>query len=397
MRSQNKHSMKWLMTVVAGLIFSLGVSVSAVAQEEAEQEVSTTELQKQFDQSVLDLKENVKKIRRAGVMHFMVASDEAYEYREKWEKQVEAGTEIVKRINEAALAIFLRQDEPDTSVASIVGIYATQLYDEGKLEVCSKLTRKLLRLFPEDPALKNDLARVGIATNEFELAEKMVDYAMVEKYSKIEQMLFENLAILKQNAATEELINASALKEEEPRPLVKIEIRDKGYYIIELFEDEAPETVGNFISLVESGHYDGIACHPVISHLLAATGVGTMQESRLLDYTIYDEQEKPNHHFHLRGAVAMRQFGFKNSASSSFYICRVPLPNLDSADTVFGRVIEGMEVVDSIRNTATLNDKEEDEIIDGSVPDIIKKATVIRKRNHDYKPNKVIETEQQPK
>lgn len=121
---------------------------------------------------------------------------------------------------------------------------------------------------------------------------------------------------------------------------------NKGDIVIELFDKEAPGTVENFVSLIEKGFYNGLIFHRVIPGFVAqggcpqGTGVGGP------GYTIPCET-KGNPHKHLRGALSMAHRG-PNTGGSQFFICFGAQPHLDGVHTVFGQVIEGMDVVDTL-------------------------------------------------
>jgi len=124
---------------------------------------------------------------------------------------------------------------------------------------------------------------------------------------------------------------------------------DKGTMKIELFEQDAPGTVQNFITLIEKGFYDGLTFHRVIDDFMIQGGCPHGTGTGGPGYKIKCEIN-PNKH--LRGSLSMAHAG-KDTGGSQFFICHSPQPHLDGVHTVFGRVIEGIEVVDAIRK----NDK----------------------------------------
>jgi len=124
---------------------------------------------------------------------------------------------------------------------------------------------------------------------------------------------------------------------------------DKGTMKIELFEQDAPGTVQNFITLIEKGFYDGLTFHRVIDDFMIQGGCPHGTGTGGPGYKIKCEIN-PNKH--LRGSLSMAHAG-KDTGGSQFFICHSPQPHLDGVHTVFGRVIEGLEVVDAIRK----NDK----------------------------------------
>ncbi|SDJ58626.1 peptidylprolyl isomerase [Microbulbifer yueqingensis] len=137
----------------------------------------------------------------------------------------------------------------------------------------------------------------------------------------------------------------------ENRPQVELKT-DLGTVRIELYADRAPATVENFLQYVDSGFYDGVIFHRVIPGFMAQTGGHTFdfQEKETREPVV---NESDNGLQNVRGTLAMARTEEPDSATSQFYINYGDNRRLDgSADkpgyTVFGRVIDGMEVVDRI-------------------------------------------------
>jgi len=138
---------------------------------------------------------------------------------------------------------------------------------------------------------------------------------------------------------------------------VKIENQDKLLpVIIEFYDADAPQTVGNFKKLARKGFYNGIAFHRVFPHTLVQAGDPLSRRKDRLrvgtggpGYTLPAEI----HRKHIVGAVAMSRLGDKInparvSSGSQFYVCLKPMPNLDGQYTVFGQVVRGMDNLDQI-------------------------------------------------
>ncbi|TVS15175.1 MAG: peptidylprolyl isomerase [Planctomycetaceae bacterium] len=157
----------------------------------------------------------------------------------------------------------------------------------------------------------------------------------------------------------------------------------KGDLVIELLENEAPETVANFISLVSDRFYDGLPFHRVIPGFMAQGGCPVGDGTGGPGYRIYCECDKENHRKHFRGTLSMAHAG-RNTGGSQFFLTFLPTPHLNGAHTVFGRVIEGMEVLAKLQRIDPSDDQAA-----AREPDRIIKAEVIRKRDHDYQPRKV--------
>lgn len=116
---------------------------------------------------------------------------------------------------------------------------------------------------------------------------------------------------------------------------------------LELFPEDAPGTVANFESLANKGFYDGLTFHRVIPGFVAQGGCPKGNGTGGPGYTIKCETEN-NPHRHERGYLSMAHAG-KDTGGSQFFILFEPQPHLDGVHTVFGRVIEGMDVVDRIQ------------------------------------------------
>lgn len=126
-------------------------------------------------------------------------------------------------------------------------------------------------------------------------------------------------------------------------PVVIIEM-EKGKIAVELFENTAPFTVYNFLKLVKSGFYNGLAFHRVIPGFVIQGGDPKGDCSGGPHYTIPDEINKEKH---TAGGVSMAHDG-KDTGGSQFFICHTNQPHLDGVHTVFGRVIFNQELVDQI-------------------------------------------------
>ncbi len=123
----------------------------------------------------------------------------------------------------------------------------------------------------------------------------------------------------------------------------------KGVMKIKFFEKDAPKTVANFIELASHGFYDGLTFHRVIPDFVIQGGCPKGTGSGGPGYTINCELDGENQ-YHDRGVLSMAHAG-RNTGGSQFFIChsRKNTAHLDRNHTVFGKVYEGLEVIDSIR------------------------------------------------
>ena len=119
---------------------------------------------------------------------------------------------------------------------------------------------------------------------------------------------------------------------------------------IELFDEDAPKTVANFKKLAGEGFYDGLIFHRVIKDFMIQGGCPQGTGTGGPGYTFEDEI---NQHKIVRGALAMANAGPNTNGSQFFVVTTEAAPWLDGKHTVFGRVTDGMDVVDKIEGTDT--------------------------------------------
>jgi len=123
-----------------------------------------------------------------------------------------------------------------------------------------------------------------------------------------------------------------------------------GDIVLELFDEDAPETVGNFRRLAEDGFYDGLIFHRVIPDFMIQGGCPQGTGTGGPGYTFKDEI---NQHKVVKGTLAMANAGPNTNGSQFFIVTTEAAPWLDGKHTVFGEVKEGMDVVDKIGTLAT--------------------------------------------
>lgn len=138
--------------------------------------------------------------------------------------------------------------------------------------------------------------------------------------------------------------------------LVRITMQDGSEIELELDETAAPKTVENFLSLVKQGFYDGLTFHRVIRGFMIqggdpeGTGMGGPGHSIVGEFKANGFDNPLKHH---RGTISMARSMDPNSAGSQFFIMHEAAPHLDGSYAAFGKVVKGIEVVDSIADTKT--------------------------------------------
>ena len=168
---------------------------------------------------------------------------------------------------------------------------------------------------------------------------------------------------------------------------------EKGTIVVELFEEEAPNTVANMVSLVESGFYDGIRFHRVLPDFMAQVGDPITKDLNANPrtygtgdpgYAIKSEFRAPDARKHFVGSLSMANSG-PDTGGSQFFMTTAPTSYLNGRHTVFGRVVDGMNVLHGVTlaNPGTPG-------YDIRGTDVIKKAEVLNKRpGTDYTVEKI--------
>ena len=129
---------------------------------------------------------------------------------------------------------------------------------------------------------------------------------------------------------------------------------EKGDMTVEFFPEDAPGTVKNFVELSEKGYYDGLTFHRVIDDFVIQGGCPKGDGTGGPGYTIDCELDGDNQ-YHDRGVLSMAHAG-RDTGGSQFFIChnRKNTSHLDRRHTVFGKVVEGLDVIDEIKAGDTI-------------------------------------------
>lgn len=145
-----------------------------------------------------------------------------------------------------------------------------------------------------------------------------------------------------------------AAEQEAKNPLVIMDLGELGTMEIELFPRVAPNTVHNFISLIQQGYYDGVIFHRVIPGFMIQGGDPTGTGTGGPGYSIKGEFTQngfPNKLGHDRGVLSMARTNVPDSAGSQFFVMVEKSPHLDGAYAAFGQVVKGLNVADKIVQT----------------------------------------------
>ena len=162
---------------------------------------------------------------------------------------------------------------------------------------------------------------------------------------------------------------------------VVIEVKDYGTIKLELDADAAPITVANFLSLAESGFYDGLTFHRIMEGFMMQGGDPNGNGSGGSDKNIKGEfllNGWDNPIAHTRGTISMARATPPDSGSSQFFICHQDAPSLNGAYAAFGHVTEGMDVVDAICEYSSSVVVDNNGTIPSDAQPVIKSITIVK-------------------
>jgi cyclophilin family peptidyl-prolyl cis-trans isomerase len=198
-------------------------------------------------------------------------------------------------------------------------------------------------------------------------------------YKNVEHLMASCVGVFEEYKSLWEKESAIRAAEEKANDLPRVKLTtNKGEIVIELFENQAPQTVANFLTLVKLGFYNGSPFHRVLPEFMAQGGAKTEEGQGGPGYTIKCECYRPDYRRHFRGTLSMAHAG-RDTGNSQFFLTFVPTPHLNGRHTAFGRVIEGIEVLGDLQHRSPQHETSPPK------PDRIIKAEVLRDRGHEYK------------
>ena len=345
--------------------------------------------QEKFDQIVKDWKAAAKVASISAGKFYLAKMSEADALKDEWKTAVEEGQRQMEMLIPVTLEL-AKQPNPSQDVVQLVVRFAEKEFEDGNIEKAYELTELVAEHSQSDQRWQVVRVATAVLSNRFKEALRVKEMA-----PGISDMLEDRPAnLLRRVVEMDELYQKElAIQEKEAKaddlPRVKIKTT-KGSAIVELFENEAPNTVGNFIHLIENGVYQEMYFHRVIDQFMAQTGAFNSNGGQVqLPYTIYDECRTPEARLHFRGVLSMAKTPEPDTGGSQFFINFVPTPFLNNEHTVFGRVISGMDALDQITRTHEIDGDGKEQLMKGVIPDRVISITIERKRDHEYLPDKV--------
>lgn len=305
------------------------------------------------------------------------------EISKRYDELIAQGDAMLGDLVASALEAFTEAPNQDMAITQfLVGIVTWDCQGDD-YEKGFDLAQNLIDHGLELPHLYAVAGEAAFCTNHFDLAEKYFNEATRAGVALNKEMQAhqQQIGYYKVAWAKEEKIREAEAKADD---LPRVEVTtEHGKMVIELFENEAPNTVANFISLVKKGFYDGLTFHRVLPNFMAQGGCPEGTGSGGPGYRIECECVRPDSRKHFRGSLSMAHAG-PDTGGSQFFLCFVPTIGLDgppspSHHTVFGRVIEGFDQLAKIKR----RDPEADS---PGEPDKIISMKVLRDRGHEYVP-----------
>jgi cyclophilin family peptidyl-prolyl cis-trans isomerase len=320
-----------------------------------------------FNKAFDKWKEFLGKIKNAQVDYKSAKPEERQAIRDKFNQLIKEGEALEPELKKAAEAAFAAAPNKNKEVSDVLTSMVIEDFDRDKYDEALKRAKFLIDHKFANARIEDYAGKAAFYANKGDDALKYLKLA--DEHGALES---DDRPMIKE----QEIRNAEAKANDLPRVELKT---TKGKIVVELFENEAPNTVANFISLVEKKFYDGLSFHRVLEGFMAQGGDPKGDGSGGPGYTIEDECTKPNHRLHFRGSLSMAKKAEPNTGGSQFFLNFVRTPHLDGKHTVFGRIIEGFDVLDSLqrRNPDQPN---------APAPDRILEAKVLRKRDHKYEP-----------
>jgi cyclophilin family peptidyl-prolyl cis-trans isomerase len=299
----------------------------------------------------------------------------------QWQERVATADGMLEKLISTARQAFAQAPNADPQVTDLLVGTVAEWNLRDDYEKALDLGNFLVAHGCKNQQLPEFVGIAAFAVAQFDTAETYLRRAQEShKLSPPAESVLSQIGYCKEAWAREKKIRQAEAKADDlPRVLLKT---SQGDVIVELFENEAPNTVANFLALVEQGFYNGLVFHRVLPGSMAQGGDPNGNGSGGPGYCIPAEFTRAEHRLHFRGSLAMGRSESPDSAGSQFYLMFAPKPSWDGKYTVFGRMLQGFEVLAKLQR------------IDPSrpariAPDKILEAQVLRKRPHKYEVKKV--------
>ena len=345
--------------------------VAVRAQDQGQEPAATEQVQaapdtparQAYDAKMKEYRNNLKKLRELKASFQTAKAQQKDEIQKEFTPLVQETARIQKELIPLAIKAFAASNGEDSEIFEFLmimlewGVIKTEnyetAYDIAKVLIPSgKIPEKYSYLYAYAAYAAFNVMQLDDAQAFFDLAKQNGGMESLRKQDprgemQIPMILTEYIPMYKQLWTEESAIrDKEAEANDNPRVLIRT---TKGDIVLELFLKEAPEAVGNFMTLVDQKYYNGVPFHRVLPHFMAQGGDPTGTGAGGPGYCIKDECQAPNARMHFRGSLSMAKTALPDSGGSQFFLCFVPTAFLNGKHTVFGRVIEGMDILSEIQ------------------------------------------------
>jgi len=371
-----------IFTVCFSLIFSSPFELAMNAQV-PQTSPSVGPSRKMYIAKLGEWKQMLKDLQKLRSDFDLAKPSEIPAIRKSWAETTAKADTLLPQLRNAAVAAYAESPNTDRQLTRLLVELASKALLSDDYEVAEHISVSMLRSSAEERKLYDIAGISSFAMHNFEDAQQY--FKKAEQLGVLSQMGNNYYGEIKKGYIKywehEQAIRTAEAKADDlPRVRLTTSV---GVVELELFENEAPETVGNFINLIEQGYYDGLSFHRVLQNFMAQTGCPKGDGTGGPGYNIYCEcLTRNDFRRFFTGTLGMAHAG-PNTGGSQFFITFRPTGNLNAKHTVFGRVTKGMGIM---RKIARVDPDNPDAKLK---PDTIIKAEVIRKREHDYVPRRV--------
>ncbi|MDX1948277.1 MAG: peptidylprolyl isomerase [Pirellulaceae bacterium] len=338
-----------------------------------------------FDKLLGEWKTLLKDLRALKLQYQSAPTAEQAKINDQWTALVTKGNGMLAQLEAEGVKAYLEAPNQDPQLSRFLVKLADDSLERDDYEAAARISQVLIDGQSSETKAYDVAAVAAYALSDF---KKAAEYHKQAQDAGVVGPLWGQWGANTPEANPEEYAKLwekeqelrAAEEKKDDLPRVKIKT-SKGDIVVELFEDQAPETVGNFISLVEKGFYDGTPFHRVLKNFMAQGGDPKGDGTGGPGYEIFCECYKDNYRRHFRGSLSMAHSG-RDTGGSQFFLTFRPTSHLNGKHTCFGRVIEGMDVLTKLQRI-------DPEAAAKPEADKILTAEVVRKREHPYAPRKV--------
>lgn len=362
------------------IIFCVGLYLTCnVGYAQPNQE---SDVVQKYEESIREWKDVCLKLRKLGFRFQTCEEYEVDSIRQEYKSLVEQGNQLFDQsLDLSCELIESGAGSPKTrgEVRRFVANLRNEYFTLGHYDKAYRLGMVLLDRENDSSQNLFELARIAGYCNEFEVSAEL--FRLVKARQELQLSPSVQIFLEKQPGYTAAWNAEKAKRAEEtaqgnlPQVLFKTE---KGDVKVELFENDAPNSVAHFLDLVESGVYETTLFFDGLKNGNLSGGSPYNDGTNNLEQMIASEHEKSSRG-HYRGTLSLAPAG-KNGrfVGSVFIFCRVANPELNGVFTPIGRVIEGQDVIDSIENSMAVNDEGEVVPVEGFKGNLLNSVEVIR-------------------